>query len=240
MARVTDLKTPDSIEITERMNTESPVNVKPHNEFRKNYDALPDTIMQLLREKSSRPLMLALTSCHSKEGVSTVAANLAQYLARRYKEQVLLVDLNLNDPGVHRIFGKPLSPGLVDLMVNTPLELGCIQYTSIENLNILTAGEYFEEYTGLYDMESVSELLELMKRDYEFVIFDTPPLCEDNAIIRLAGMMDGIILVLESERVRWEVARRAKERLQQAQGNILGVILNKRKFHVPDWAYNRM
>lgn len=240
MAHITDLSETDSTEVMELVNTEILSNTQPRNEYSRNYDALPDSILQLLHDKSKRPLMLALTSCYRNEGVSTVSSNLAQFLARRCKETVLLVDLNLRDPGVHRMFGKPLSPGVIDLVLESPLEISCIQYTSIENLHILTAGENFDEYTGLYDMQSVADLINLMKRDYEFVIFDTPPFCEDSTIIRLAGLVDGIILILEAERVRWEAARQLKERLAQAQGKILGAILNKRKFHVPDWMYHHI
>ncbi len=240
MARVTDLTDVDYIEITESLNTGMPVKAQPHSEEKRHFDALPDSILQLIKDKNKRPLMFALTSCYRREGVSTVAANLARFLARRGKEPVLLVDLNMHDPSIHTMFGKSLSPGVYDLVFSNPVEFSSVQSTDVENLFILPAGECLDDYTGLYDVQGLSELLELMKRDYEYVIFDTPPVYEDNIAVRMSELVDGFILVVEAERVRWEAAQRMKDRLIQAQANILGVILNKRKYHVPDWVYNRM
>ncbi|MHB9027655.1 MAG: CpsD/CapB family tyrosine-protein kinase [Candidatus Latescibacterota bacterium] len=240
MARVTDLTDVDFIEITERINSEVPAKAPKTYEQKRHFDALPDSILRLIKDKSKRPLMFALTSCYRGEGVSTVASNLTQFLAQTSKEPVLLVDLNFQDPAVHRIFGKSLSPGVIDLVFNNPVEFSCVQATHVENLFVLSAGECFDDFAGLYDMQSLSDLMELMKRDYEYVIFDTPPLCEENTAVRLAGLVDGFILVVEAEKIRWEVAMRMRDRLLQADANILGVILNKRKFHVPDWLYNRL
>ena len=49
--------------------------------------------------------------------------------------------------------------------------------------------------------------------------------------------MDGVVLVVQAENTRWEVAQSAKERIEDENIKILGAVLNKRKMHIPGWAY---
>ncbi len=64
-----------------------------------------------------------------------------------------------------------------------------------------------------------------------------PAAGEDGSLVRLAGLCDGVVLVVEARRLRWEVVSKAKQQLQQWNVNVLGVLLNKRRFPVPDWVY---
>ena len=56
----------------------------------------------------------------------------------------------------------------------------------------------------------------------------------------MAGLLAGVVLVIEAEQTRFESAQRATRSLQQAQANLLGVILNKRPQHIPEWLYERL
>jgi Mrp family chromosome partitioning ATPase len=58
--------------------------------------------------------------------------------------------------------------------------------------------------------------------------------------MRIAALMDGVVLVVEAEKTRWEVANKVREALVQADANVLGVILNKRRFHIPEWLYKTL
>ena len=51
---------------------------------------------------------------------------------------------------------------------------------------------------------------------------------------------DGVVLVVESEKTRWEVAESARKWIKSGNGNVLGVVLNKRKYHIPNWLYRRL
>ena len=72
---------------------------------------------------------------------------------------------------------------------------------------------------------------------YEYILFDIPSLNEGSMGIRIASHLDGVILVVEAERVRREVAEQSKGLLERAQVRVLGTIFNKRRFYVPDWLY---
>jgi capsular exopolysaccharide synthesis family protein len=184
--------------------------------------------------------VLAVTSCHTGEGVSSVAASVAISLANRTEGRILLVDANLKQPSIHKIFGVNRLPGLIDILSNGRLNAFAIKPSSIKNLDLLTSGNG-ELNLGLpFDAQPFADLLSLWRREYSFVIFDTPPLEEVTAGMRLTQLADGVILVVEADRTRWEVAQQAKEMLTKSQVNILGVVLNKRQFPIPKWLYRTL
>ncbi len=185
------------------------------------------------------PCVVGLASCHSGEGVSTTAGLLAQKFAQQGGGRVLLVDANTRCPEQHLSFRTKLSPGLVDFTSNGRPNLGCIQSTEIENLDLLSAGEGKPELSA-HALKSLAGSLPALKREYSHIIFDLPSLQEQSPAVRMAGLMDGVILVVEAESTRWEVANKAKEDLLQANTKLLGVILNKRRLHIPDWLYRRL
>lgn len=79
-----------------------------------------------------------------------------------------------------------------------------------------------------------------LRNDFDLVVFDLPPAGDSAGGDRLAAMMDGVLLVIEAERVRWQVAQRTKERLLHGDARLLGAVLNKRQRHVPGWLYQTL
>lgn len=74
----------------------------------------------------------------------------------------------------------------------------------------------------------------------ELVVADTPPLQVSPLSLAMAPTVDGVILLVEAERTRAEVARAARDMLLACGANILGVVLNKRRFHIPRRLYDRL
>ena len=82
--------------------------------------------------------------------------------------------------------------------------------------------------------------IEQIKNLADWVLFDAPPVMTFNDARVLAPIVDGVIMVIEAEKTRWEVVNSARQRMEQGTGKILGAVLNKRKMHLPDWAYNML
>jgi len=204
------------------------------------YETIYDRLLSSVTSSSELPHLIAVTSCNIGEGVSTVASNLAVTLAGHSNERVLLVDANFHHPSAHKIFGVNLFPGLIEILEDSQDSKTAIKPSTVENLFILSTGAKKSEISDEYESQVFADLLDILKQDYSFIVFDTPPMSEGNCAVRLAGLADGVILVVEAEQVRWQVAQRAKERLVHAKANMLGVVLNKRKFHVPAWLYRRL
>ena len=77
-------------------------------------------------------------------------------------------------------------------------------------------------------------------KDYEFVVMDVPPVLNNEGASMVARLAHKVILVIQAERERWQVIRRAQELLEEAHANVIGAILNKRIMYIPEWVYRRL
>jgi capsular exopolysaccharide synthesis family protein len=203
-----------------------------------NGDALRELLSLCRKGGAATAGAIGLASCRVGEGVSTSAGLLARQIVQQ-GGRVLIVDANSRSPSQHLSFGTKLYPGLAEFGSNGRPAIASIQPTSVENLDILSAGDGSHELAASA-LKAFADALPALKREYSHIICDLPPLQEHSSAMRIAGMMDGVVLVVEAEKTRWEVAGKAKEELLQAHSKLLGVILNKRRFHIPGWLYRRL
>jgi capsular exopolysaccharide synthesis family protein len=177
---------------------------------------------------------IGLTSCLRGEGVSTVAAQLAVAAASAGRP-VLLVDVNLESPGLHRLFQLECSPGLADALREDAQLDALIQPSGLVNLSVLTAGKMEASLTRSCATGTLTALVRVLKHDFPLVLFDLPALETGSVAIQCAGLLDGLLLVVEAERVRSEIVQREKEFLTQAGVPLVGAVLNRRRDYVPAW-----
>ena len=202
-------------------------------------DFLPANII-CSRSSQEVSRLLAITSCYPGEGVSTFAASLALNLVQQQGGRVLLVDANLDQPSTHLFFGASNKFGLAEIPIHGPDLTDGIQPSTINNLDILALGRGDANLVRFFESRQFAEMLGIWKRDYSSVIFDTPALLEAPWVARFNNLMDGVILVVEAEKTRWEVAQKARELLDQTQVKVVGVVLNKRRFYIPEWLYRTL
>jgi len=183
---------------------------------------------------------LGVTSSCRGEGVSTVAAQLAITAASLGAHRVLLVDANFAHPALHGVLRLSVGPGLAEALSADRDDSIAIRQTSIDNLAVLTAGKANGQASRLYGSTEVARLVESLQGQFDLVVYDLPACAEDSSAMRLAGLLDGIVLVIEAEHVRWEVARSAKEDLLRSNARLLGVVMNKRPEYLPRWLQQRI
>lgn len=183
---------------------------------------------------------LGVTSCYAGEGVSTVAAELAVAAACAGDRPVLLVDGNLARPSLAERFGAAAGPGLAEVTWEHQELLPVIQATKVCNLSLLPAGDLAETTQRAGDSTRLAPAVESLRQAFDLIVFDLPPAGPAGSAIALARLVDGVLLVVESERVRWEVAQRTKQLLLGAEVRLVGVVLNKRRHHVPEWLYRTL
>lgn len=180
--------------------------------------------------------VLGVTSCRRGEGVSTVASQLAVAAATGGRLSVLLIDANLARPMVHRTFRASQSPGWSDLLGDSRKTRAAIRPSGIKRLSVLPAG--MRDRRGWpYDGDDV---IKTLRADFELILFDLPAVEQTSEALRLARLLDGVFLVVEAERVRYEVAQRTRELLHRADVRLLGAVLNKRRQYVPNWLYRTL
>lgn len=210
------------------------VSSRPQPSVRQYYHTLLWRLLSSKPEPPSDFQIMAITSCQRGEGVSTVATHLA-LAAAADGLRVLLVDANLANPSLHRMFGVVPRPGLSEALVDAEAVPTCVQSSGTPNLSLLTAGAHADGAQLLFHRRRFEELMQTLRVDFDLVLVDMPPAEKSNPTADTVGMTDGVLLVIESERVRWEVALRTRELLERAGGNLLGVVLNKRHEYLPRW-----
>lgn len=180
---------------------------------------------------------VGVTGCTRGEGASTVAANLAVTAATLLNQRVTLIDCNLSRPAVHRLFGVKLSPGLVHALREPSRIAEFLQPSRIENLTLLTAGEVGDG--SICASPNLTALLDAMNAQCDLTIVDLPCVSRSDCV-GVGKCLDGVLLVVEAEKVRWEVAQRTSASLSGAGVNLVGAVMNKRRQHVPRWLYKTL
>jgi capsular exopolysaccharide synthesis family protein len=196
---------------------------------------------QILMADGKRPVKtLMVVSCGEGEGASSVAANLSQILGRGTRDRILLVDANFRTSSVHKLFNARKDSGLTDLIMGRANIEWVIKQTGTRNIYMVTSGDYGTNPLAIFDSTRMDMFIHFCTEKFRYTVFDSAPcnLFPDASI--LSPKMDAIILVIEAEKTRWEVARKAKEELEKAGATILGAVLNKRKYYIPRGIYRRM
>jgi len=182
------------------------------------------TNLSLLTANSGKHVFL-ITSSNLSEGKSTMAVNLAISMALQ-KRKVLLIDANLRNPSSHIIFRLQNENGLTDVLLGKlPFE-DSVSKTDIGRLEVLTAGTLPLNPVELLSSYMMKDLVEKVHQIYDIVIIDSPSVLEVTDSKILAGMCNGVILVINRGQTDLAEALEAKKELEFAKANILGVILN--------------
>lgn len=171
--------------------------------------------------------VIGFTSCLPNEGKSSVSLNLAVSMAELGKK-VIFIDADLRKSvliGRYRI-NKPIK-GLSHYLsgLNTIDEV--IYEANVKDLHLIFSGQIPPNPSELLNGKKFTNLLEELKEFYDYVIIDTPPLGAviDAAIV--AGVCDGMIQVIQSNRISYKFAQKVKEQLEKTNCRILGTVLNK-------------
>ena len=169
---------------------------------------------------------LLVTSPGPEEGKSTTIANLAVVLAQS-GVPTLLVDCDLRKPMVHKIFQLDNGRGLTNLLVDREASpAGYVRETAVPGLSVLTSGPLPPNPTELLSSRRMAELIEELKKAYRMILFDSPPVVAVADAAILAAKVDGVLLVVRSHKSRNDMALEAKNLLDKASANILGVVVN--------------
>lgn len=168
---------------------------------------------------------IMVTSPEPSDGKSTTAANLAVVLAQQGKK-VLLVDADLRKPSVHFTFHSSNLEGLTGALTKQISLHDAMISTYIPNLMILTSGVIPPNPSELLSSKAMETAMEILAKEYDYIIYDTPPVLSVTDAQIIANKCDGVILVVASGKTNKDVALRAKELLLKAKARILGVVVN--------------
>jgi capsular exopolysaccharide synthesis family protein len=181
--------------------------------------------------------VFAFTAPHSKAGVSTLASNVSLVMAWDFLDQrILLVDSQVRRPVLHSAFGVQPHPGLLDYLLNGHDLSQVCQPTFRPNLDLITLGETPDVASSPFDLKRFGYFLEDVRRQYDFVIMDCPPVLEASDSQVICQKVDGVVVIVEANRLRYEVLTACLDELSP-QSRLVGYIFNKRQFFIPDFLY---
>jgi non-specific protein-tyrosine kinase len=171
---------------------------------------------------------LLVTSALPQEGKSTTAANLAVVSAQNGK-RVLLIDVDLRRPTVHKLFKVPNHHGLTSLLLGVVRPEEAIQEVGIENLQVLTSGPMPPSPADTLSSQAMSTLLDTLAQQYDLIITDSPPVLVASDAVILSSRMDGVLVVVAAGSTSKRVCKNAVESLKRSASPILGVVLNMQR-----------
>ena len=205
-----------------------------------------DTLISSLRvaEGSGGLRRLLVTSALPKEGKTTIAACLGLRLAAA-GERVLVVDADLRRPMVHRLFGLKNGPGLMDALGGDvpvaeairPVDLSGLTTKRGGGLEVVPSGRSPQNALSLLRSPAVERMMHDLTASSDVVVIDSPPVLAVSDSLWLVRHVDGVILVLRAGSTTARDAERAKERIVQAGGRVLGSVLNRfdERVHGPEF-----
>ena len=195
--------------------------------------------------KSENHNSFVITSSGPEEGKTQTLCNLAIAIAQSGKK-ILIVDSDFRKPTIHKLFGLKRSPGLSNVLIgsipwknalntSTEMLLGGLDYDKvvssqgIENLHIMTCGERVYNPSETLSFPRMREFIQEAKREYDIVIFDSPPTLPVTDSSILGSLVDGVLLVYQAGRTSRNALFRTKLQLENAGAKILGIVINNLK-----------
>ena len=213
------------------------VNDFPRSPVSESFRLFRTNLFYLFDNEESKTI--CLTSSNASEGKSWVTANLAISCAQ-YGKKVLRIDADLRKGRQHRIFKKSNRTGLSDLLKNLrgtikedevqkiEEELTVkIQDTEINNVYLLTSGPVPFNPSELLGTANIEFLLNLLKKEFDLIIIDTPPASIITDALLFATKVDYMFIVASSRKTKKELLLSTKKAIESVGGKIPGIILNE-------------
>lgn len=202
------------------------------------YLALASEIALSLPDLDSRAIVFGCAV--SGEGTSTVAREFAATTAERGESSTVLVDANLRHPTVHEVFRVRRDPGLTDHVLGGVDLENCICETNIPHLSVIPSGRPVIAPPRVAGDEGVGLLISRLKKDFRFVILDTPPILSFREAVQYGAVSDGVVTIVRAGHTRRQLHAHALDLLEEARVNVLGTVLNRRRFYIPKFVYDRI
>jgi len=182
----------------------------------------------------------------SNEGTSTIARELAKTASLRLEKNVLLIDLDRSRPEHHiytnpktgsDITGQPAGTDVAVTQDSFETNLHRVEETS---LYVMPLFQHTMVTPRTLESAKGTAFWEPLKERFDLIIVDSPPVMLFPDGPAIVSKVDGVVLVVEAEKTRWQVALSVKEKIIKSGGNLLGIIFNKRRYYIPQWIYNKL
>ena len=179
----------------------------------------------LFSRKDDKLNCIAVVSAGAGEGKSTTVFNLACVFAQS-GHRVLIVDSDLRRPTLHKMMNVSNSLGLTNYLMKQNTLEEVIQTSNLPNLDFIASGKLPSSSLGILNSGQMHDLIADLKRRYEYVFFDSPPIMGVSDASILASEVDMTLQVIQYRRYPQPMNIRAKQMIEKVGGNLVGIVLN--------------
>lgn len=182
--------------------------------------------------------VLQVVAATEGEGTSTIAREFALLAATSGQRRTVLIDADRRDPVTARSFDCNTAHGLVELPWNTS-DVGSV-VKPVSGTLLSVACLIGQRGPGRTDAATIAHLYNRLRDEFELIVVDCPAVASGDYLELAPDATDGVILVVQAETTRPAVVAHAKGQIEQAGGNVLGAVLNRRGDYIPDFLYRML
>lgn len=195
----------------------------PRSGFSEAYHSIRSALQ--FARASGTPKTLLVTSSQPGEGKSTTSVAVARAFARMGKS-VLLIDGDLRNPSLHKLFGVPNRTGLSSVLDGGDLT-EAVQRTEESHLALMSSGPRPVSPADLLSSPALANLLDLVSESFDLILIDGPPVMGLADATILAHAVEGVVFVSGAGIVRRGAALTAIDRLKTAGADVIGGVLER-------------
>jgi len=189
-------------------------------------------------DAGKRSLLFASSS--TGEGTTTIVSSFARLLSIQTDEKVLLVEMNARNPSLRWKLGLNSQFGVTHFLDGRqPLE-AIVQPAPQGSFDVVHVGESDPVKIQVNLDRTFPLLLRAALQRYDTVLVDAPPVIGAPEVPPMASAVDGVVIVVRAGKTKREIVQRSLEMIEQFEGQVLGLVLNRKKHYIPDFIYRRL
>jgi Mrp family chromosome partitioning ATPase len=210
-------------------------NVNGHMSYIRAFSNLADQLRLVLVNKKAKTILFS--EVEREEDITAIVANLGFTLAQHTDKRVLVIDANVRKQ--KEVDEGEAEPGLFDILAGKVSFQEATREIS-SHLSMIPAGSMLLNPITLLDSEKAKEVIAQARAKFDLVLIEGPDLRSYKDSLLLSSLVDGVVLVVSESRTRVPVINWTLKPLKDHKANILGAILNRRKFVIPKFVYERV
>jgi Mrp family chromosome partitioning ATPase len=183
--------------------------------------------------------VIQFISSREGEGTSTIVREFARTTAKIMDKSVFLLDAGDHN-SKHHVYLRITPDCALEEVAREEVAIGTVTGLSEqEDEDNSNSPNWVSAPLNFYS-PLMHKFWECLKERYDLILVDSAAVSKSPEGIEIARRVDGVVLVVEAEKTRWQVVENLKEKIQNVGGNIIGVVFNKRRFYIPEALYKRL
>ncbi len=207
-------------------------------EFLRELGVLKNSLESILGKGKKQSLMFVGST--PGEGTTTIVSSYAKLLSLQAHQKVLLIEMNARHPSLAHKLGLTSHLGVTNYFDGDRALDSVVQDTRQGSFKVIAIGQNDPVKVQLHLDRMFPALLESALQRFDTVLIDAPPVVGSPETPPLSAHVDGVVVVVHTGKTKREVVQRSLSMIGQSDGKVLGVILNRKKYYIPDFIYRRI